>query len=264
MVLTDREAKLLENYRLMNYDAWDYSGKGDNMLPFLTELEEEIWNQALPYQDKRHDPGHTETVVYFAHKLLSFHPEADRDIIIPAAILHDAGWGLMAPGRRELFSSQDRKVYEPELRAEHQEYGAQFARKVLEAVNYAKRVGSFGQPGESMQEHIIEIISQHDTRKGFFSQNDYAMGDGLVRDADKLWRSTLTAIVAEATRTGTDVREVALKQDMSFQKPGLFYSPISMQMAFMELYHSVRRTNERPDLVEKIRSAIREHDSREE
>ena len=31
--------------------------------------------------------------------------------------------------------------------------------------------------------HIIEIISGHDTRKGFYSKED-----GIARDADKLWR----------------------------------------------------------------------------
>jgi len=38
---------------------------------------------------------------------------------------------------------------------------------------------------------ILEIISHTDTRKGFISKNE-----GLVRDADKLWRTSQRGFAA--------------------------------------------------------------------
>lgn len=77
---------------------------------------------------------------------------------------------------------------------------------------------------------ILEIISEHDTRPYFISKNE-----GLVRDADKLWRFSRTGIEADLERFefGADV----LFERLLGQIPqdNFFYSHKSQQLAHQEL-----------------------------
>lgn len=177
------------NHKPIDYGTWDRSGIGINIDSLLNSEEREIWESAWPYQGKRKDPEHTEIVTYFGFKLLE-HLEGNRNVVIPAAILHDTGWGLMPKERTALFMQENWREYETELRKEHQEAGKNFALGLLIGMKY---------PLEH-REHSVEIISQHDTRKGF-----YSLEDGIVRDADKLWRFTLFGIEI-ATKTRWSIR----------------------------------------------------------
>lgn len=241
MALTLKEVR--KKHKPIDYDTWDYSGKGMNILHLLTPLEKDIWFKAFDFQDKRDDKGHAEIATYFSLKLLPYHPSADRDVVVITDILHDTGWGLMTDEERALFPNYEiRKIYDPIMRLRHQELGRDFADKILKQVGYVEKIG---ENGEQKKEHILEIISQHDTRPGFYSLNDQAVNDGVVRDADKLWRPTLIALQVEANRTKKSVEEIAEKEAKSFERPNFWYSPISKEIAGIELEQALKAYKKR-------------------
>ncbi len=212
-------------YNVIDYKKWDFSGQGKNLTNLLTREEFDLWNQALPHQDKRNDKGHAETVTYFAVKFLEL-IGGERNIIIPAAILHDTGWSQMTATELNLFNEMipnpDIKDYEPVLRQRHQKEAVKLAGKLLPNAGYKENIP-----------HILEIISQHDTRKGFYSKED-----GVVRDADKLWRFTLQHWLSFLERKWSF--EDFKKNYDDMQKQGYFASPVSKQVAELEYAHTLK------------------------
>jgi putative nucleotidyltransferase with HDIG domain len=206
-------------HKPIDYSTWNFDGKGNNILPLLNESEKDIWEIALPYQDKRDDSGHAECVAYFALKLTDL-LRADRRITIPAAILHDIGWSQMTKEELVEFYLPDFKEREPRLRKRHQEEGVILAKKILESIGYDK----------SRAERIVEIISEHDTRKGFLS-----LEDGIMRDADKLWRFTLPEMRIFITKRVSSPAEHYEKKSSHISEPGFFYADASREMAKIEL-----------------------------
>jgi hypothetical protein len=186
----------------------------------MKEIFKKIWELALPYQDKRDDPGHAEVTLRYARELVAIE-KGDEDIVIPAIILHDVGYSQLPKERRiSMFSPETRNEDRMAIVFEHQIESIKLASKILRQVNY---------PAE-MNDEILEIISQHDTRKGFISKNE-----GLVRDADKLWRTS---------KEGTEVSEVREKAregdrfnriEAGIKKPDYFYSETARQMALAEV-----------------------------
>lgn len=206
----------------IDYEKWDPDGSGSNINASLTSKEWGIWKKALDHQDKRDDVGHAECVTYFALKLLDY-VKAERAIVIPAAILHDTGWSQMT--QKELDSFRDsltNPALEQILRKKHEEQGALFAEKLLNTVYYAS--GGY-------IPLICGIINGHDTRKGFLSAED-----GIVRDADKLWRYTLMHLKIYGSVPGAP----SSKEDLAGQidKPGFFYSDAAKEIARIELEHA--------------------------
>ncbi|HLC75344.1 MAG TPA: HD domain-containing protein [Candidatus Nanoarchaeia archaeon] len=207
----------------LNYLLWNRSGVGKNILHLLDEREAMLWKLALPYQDKRGDTGHAEVVTYFALQLLE-HVSADRAVVVPAAILHDIGWSSVAREKLALFKPGIPSVWaqwqaiDAEMRIFHQ--------------NESVRIGSelLTQAGYIDQKHILDIVRQHDTRKGFLS-----VEDGVMRDADKLWR--YTGIHVESYKLDAAVwYGISLK---NIAKPDFLSSAVSRQTARAELENAV-------------------------
>jgi len=211
------------SYKPIDYSTWDFSGKGKNITTLLTPIENETWKKALPFQDKRDDKGHAEVVTYFALKLLE-QIKTKREIVVPSAILHDTGWSQMSKNELELFRDENWKRYEQVLRARHQEEGVKVAKEVLTKLDYV----------EEEQEEVLEIISQHDTRKGFLS-----LEDGIVRDADKLWRFSLSEVIAVKNRWGMSFDEWKAGKKELTEKEGFFYSDFARQIARIELENTL-------------------------
>lgn len=185
-----------------------------------------IWRLALIYQDKRDDKGHAKIVTDYAIKLCQLE-KANLEIVVPAAILHDIGWSqLSGKDRFSMFQNDAVK-----LRFNHQKEGVILAKKILKIADYPPR---YLKP-------ILEIISQHDTRKGFFSKED-----GLVRDADKLWRFTYRGIKADKKRRGNLFNDYFEEQIKSIAKKDYFYSLSARKLARQELkkYREKERKNE--------------------
>lgn len=133
----------------------------------------DIWNKAFQYQDARNDRGHAFIVTVYAQGICD-NEKVDKDVVVPAAILHDIGWSQMTkPERMLIFDKSTPKEERLKMRYKHQREGVRLAKIVLGEVKYTKE----------LVEEILEIISEHDTRKGFVSANE-----GAMRDADKLSR----------------------------------------------------------------------------
>ncbi len=191
----------------------------------------EIWHTALPYQDQRDDPGHAEVTLYYAQGLVATE-RGDPDIVIPAIMLHDIGYSQLPKERRLLVF--DRAVPEAQRREvvlEHQNESVKLARDILDRLHYPA----------PMTDEILEIISQHDTRKGFISKNE-----GLVRDADKLWRYSRRSFEAGARRRkpGEEPRWKDLETDID--RAYYFYSERAKQLARSELSARIAERPEAP------------------
>ena len=134
---------------------------------------EAIWRKAKPLLGVRSNDVHTEYCYRFARALCALHPAADADVVLPAILLHDIGWSTV-PADKILLAFGPRTQY-PELRRQHEVEGARLAREILVAVGHP--------PAQT--DTIVSIIDGHDTRADALS-----LEDGLVKDADKLWRYT--------------------------------------------------------------------------
>ena len=183
-------------------------------------IYEKIWNIALPYQDKRDDKGHAEITTNYAKKLLKTEP-GDETIVIPAIMLHDIGWSQLSKEERfRIFDDSASKDAKLEVRYKHQDQGVNLAKDILNQISY---------PVEKIKD-ILEIISQHDTRKGFISENE-----GLVRDADKLWRFSKVGFSKDIERSNHTSKSLCEKLAGNIEKPGFFYSAKSKDIAYNEL-----------------------------
>ncbi len=186
----------------------------------MKSIFQQIWQLALPLQDQRDDSGHAEVALSYATILLASE-QGDEDIVIPAIILHDIGYSQLSKERR--LSIFDRSKADAERRAvqmEHEHAGVVLAKGLLVKVGYPR----------DLVPEILEIISQHDTRKGFISRNE-----GLVRDSDKLWRFSKRAfdVGGRRPRTGPDTRLKNWEADID--KPGYFFSEKAKQLAREQL-----------------------------
>lgn len=143
---------------------------------------EKIWQLAEQFLNTRENGIHTKIATQFAYKLLE-KEGGDRDIAIPAIILHDVGWKRV-PEHLQLKAFGP-KATMPEVNRVHEVEGVKIARDILEKVNY----------DDDKVEEILEIIEGHDSREKPISINDK-----LVKDADKLWRFSREAFVINCKR----------------------------------------------------------------
>lgn len=186
----------------------------------MKKIFEKIWNLALPHQDKIDDKGHARTVTSCAYRLLE-KERADENIVIPAAILHDVGWSQLPRKERFLkFSPTATKEEKIQNRLKHQKEGVKIARRILEKVDYPP----------NLSEKILEIISQHDTRKGFISKEE-----GLVRDADKLWRFSKIGFKKDLKRFNFTFQQLEEKLLKNLKDPNFIYSQTAKNIAEEEL-----------------------------
>ena len=213
----------------------------------MKKIFSQIWELALPYQDQRDDPGHAEVATHFAQLLVRYE-KGDNDVIIPAIILHDVGYSQIPKERRmKIFDRKAKRIERLAVQYEHQIEGVLLARKILEKVNYPL----------NMVAEILEIISQHDTRKGFISKNE-----GLVRDADKLWRYSKKSYEAmrKRAKSNQDMKKekAPLKAKKkpksrwkgvraSINKPDYFYSERARNIALKELKARMREAKKQPE-----------------
>lgn len=177
-----------------------------------------IWEAALPYQDKREDPGHGRIVTAFAEELLQTE-DGTESVVIPAAILHDIGWSQIPRDTlMRLFDYQPGSEEEKELRLRHQRDGMKLAKNILKQAQY----------NVIEVRDIIEIISQHDTRDGLLNQND-----AIVRDADKLWMFSQDGFRADLERRKLSPDEWSLYLEQVIEKK--FFTETARNIARREL-----------------------------
>ena len=184
----------------------------------MKERFERIRDLAAPYQDKRDDDGHARITLACAQELVGLE-DGDEDIVIPAIILHDIGWSQVV-ARASLFDARLTGPQERDLRLAHQQESVRLAAGILDEVGYPP----------DLHGEILAIISEHDTRQGFISKNE-----GLVRDADKLWRFSKTGFEADVRRFGISPQTYADRLAAELERPDYLYSASARRLAREEL-----------------------------
>ena len=133
----------------------------------------EVWELAVEHLHVRSNDAHTAYSYGLAAALCDLHPDADRDVVLPAIILHDTGWSRVPEA--EVLEAIRPGGGRHDLVIRHEKEGAAIAADVL-----ARLGRDAGRTAE-----IVEIVDGHDSRLTALSLND-----SLVKDADKLWRLT--------------------------------------------------------------------------
>lgn len=137
-----------------------------------------IWRAALPYLRARKNDVHVPLSYGYAVRLCAAHPDADPDVVLPGIILHDVGWATI--DERAIFEQGfGPNMMESDVRRLHEREGVRIAREILTALEY---------PAELI-ERVAAVIDGHDTRR-----DAHSLEDELLKDADKLWRFTVTGI----------------------------------------------------------------------
>src|SRR5512138_1976647 len=144
----------------------------------MTDEYPDVWARARPYLRARKNDVHIPLAYDYALRLLVRHPEADRDVVLLAILLHDIGWAVVDQDEmyREGFGPN---MMESAVRIAHEREGARLAREILDELGYPAR----------LRGRVTEIIDGHDTRA-----NALPREDELVKDADALWRFSVAGI----------------------------------------------------------------------
>jgi hypothetical protein len=137
-----------------------------------------VWKRAEPYMRARKNDVHVPLSFAWAQRLLDAFPEADRDIVSLAILLHDIGWYSidMTDIIEKGFGPN---MMQSDVRFLHETESVRLARPVLQDTGWP----------EAVIAAVAEIIDGHDTRPVARHLNDR-----LVRDADKLWRFSVTGV----------------------------------------------------------------------
>ena len=120
------------------------------------------------------------------------------------------------------------KVFDPganeeerrEVVYEHQIESIKLALKILREVDYPPK----------LIDEILDIISQHDTRRGFVSKNE-----GIVRDADKLWRTSEKGFTVAEERAKKRESERFRQIEKGLKKEDYLHTETARQMALEDL-----------------------------
>ncbi len=218
----------LETYKLIDYKQWDFSGLGANIYHLLTPIEKRIWREAIPVQDMRDDEGQGEVVTLFTLRLLDY-IDANREIAVPAAILHDTGFSRIPnAGDAHRAAAKAGKAGDVSYRKIHQDFGVEIAKEILWKLNY----------NPSHIQKICEIIGDHDTRL-----NEPSLDGKVMMDADILWRFTLPQFNAyKDTETPTgSLTELLSRYERIISKPKRFYTQEGIALARVEFANTLMR-----------------------
>ena len=183
-----------------------------------------LFEMAAPYLAVRGDMAHATVSHDYALTLMQ-QEGGDRRIVEPAVILHDVGWSALEPDDISAAYGVLAKGEEAErLNRIHEVRGAAIAQEILRSCDY----------DPDLVEDISAIISRHDSGKDAPS-----LEEGLVKDADKLWRFSRTGFWQEAERQQLKPETLLDFLDMRYRK--WFFSPTALRLAQGEL---VRRRDE--------------------
>ena len=137
-----------------------------------------VWRRAEPYMRARKNDVHVPLSFEWAQRLLAVHPQADRDVVSLAILLHDIGW-YSIDMEDIIEKGFGPNMMQSDVRFLHESEGVRLSRPVLEETGWPEEVILA----------VAEIIDGHDTRP-----EPRHLNDRLVRDADKLWRFGVTGV----------------------------------------------------------------------
>ena len=137
------------------------------------------WQAFDKYWRVRKNDVHIPLSFVCVRELLQAYPEADEDVCVLALMLHDIGWhSIDGPDLLEkAFGGQN--YMQSDARYFHEAEGCRISREILPTLGWSPVV----------IEQVCEIIDGHDTRA-----KPRHLNDRIVRDADKLWRYSVTGV----------------------------------------------------------------------
>ncbi|MCK4782876.1 MAG: HD domain-containing protein, partial [Desulfobacteraceae bacterium] len=134
-------------------------------------------------------------------------------------ILHDVGWSILKPEQIEAaYGVRPEGEEADRLNRIHELEGASIARQILQSLNYEPH----------LIDKISSIIQRHDSGK----QAD-SLEEGLVKDADKLWRFSKTGFWKETERQG--LSPVELHHYLGEHYQSWFFTRTALALAAEEL-----------------------------
>jgi len=164
-----------------------------NKDPEWSEFIDRLFQEVEPYLSVRGDMAHTR--VSHDYALILIRQEGgDKGIVEPAVILHDVGWSRLDPREISLaFGVLAEGEEANRLNRIHELEGASIAGQVLQALDY----------DPLLIEKITSIIRTHDSGVDIRFPEE-----GIVKDADKLWRSSKVGFWEEAGRQDLDPKKL--------------------------------------------------------
>ncbi len=138
-----------------------------------------VWREAEPYMRARKNDVHIPLSFGWAQRLLDHYEDADRDICSLAILLHDIGWYSIDMDQIINEGFRGENFLQSDVRYLHESEGVRLGTEVLRATGW----------GETIIAAVCEIIDGHDTRP-----SPHHLNDSIVRDADKLWRFSVTGV----------------------------------------------------------------------
>jgi len=139
----------------------------------LSPRDAALWHDARAYLDVRNNDEHTLVAYAVAQALLKEIPGARESVVLPAIVLHDVGWKRVP--QELLLDAIGRTPKRPDLVRDHELYGVEIARGILEK----------HKPAGVDAEAVLAIIDGHDT-----TREARSIDDAVMKDADKCWRTT--------------------------------------------------------------------------
>jgi hypothetical protein len=146
------------------------------MTPDLSRYDP-VWRASEPFMRARKNDVHIPLSFDWAVRLLDHFPQADRDVVLLAILLHDIGWWAIDMDTIIEQGFRGDNILQSDVRYRHEAEGVRLATDVLRAT---------GWPADIIAQ-VCEIIDGHDTRPA-----PRHLNDRIVRDADKLWRYEVT------------------------------------------------------------------------
>ncbi len=139
----------------------------------------QVYKAAEKYMRVRKNDVHIPLSYKYALKLIEKYPNADADLAAISIILHDIGWYSI--DEDDIFKKgfQSENFMQSDVRYLHESEGVRLSAELLKDLGYS----------EEFIQKVAAIIDGHDTRN--FSKS---LEDEIVRDADKLWRFTVTGV----------------------------------------------------------------------
>jgi hypothetical protein len=181
-------------------------------------MEKNIWKLSLPYLKKGKKKNfviHTEGVLK-AMKLLLKREKGNKNLLLPAAILHDTGWSNV-PIKLQLSKHEKDKIKALE---QHIRMALPIVQNILSRCNFNKK----------QIEKIADIIIAHKFK------NPRDLNKRLLIDAD-----TLSDVFKEQFYSDAKAYKISPKEMLRFRKQNKFYTKTAKIIFEKEL---IKRENE--------------------
>ena len=168
-----------------------------------TSRYDATWQAAEPYLRARKNDIHIPLSFKCAQQLLEHYPDADKDICSLAILLHDIGWYSIDMDRILEEGFRTENYLQTDVRYLHEVEGVRLGTEVLRKTGW----------NENIIQEVCEIIDGHDTRP-----KPHHLNDRIVRDADKLWRYSVTGIAVICDWLEMTPRQYADKLETQHEK----------------------------------------------